>query len=421
VGVVLALCAAITYGTADFLGGLATRRARVFSVVLTTQTCGLVAVLLVAPLLGGDPIARDLWITALGGMSGVVGLLCFYRALAIGPMSIAAPLSAVLSALVPLATGVALGERPGALAWAGFPLALAAVVLFSRPPAEPERERSTATGTVLALSALAGLGFGGFFVALDKVTDESGLWPIVSARGASVLVIAVIAAATRVSPRLPRSALRIAFAAGVFDTAANVLVLLANRYGLLSVVAVISSLYPAATVALALGVLRERFTRTHAIASACAVAAVVAIALGGTGDAATDRQDEVAARGEPVMGFDLDRTTHGFDPTPTGGVETVRADDVDDTDQVERIRAHLAHEAERFGRGDFDDPAAIHGHDMPGLATLQAAGDALRVSYSAVPGGARLTYSSTDPDVVAAIHDWFAAQLADHGEHADAR
>ncbi len=421
-GVFLALLSALTYGTADFLGGLATRRARVLAVVLTTQTCGLIAVAAAAPFLGGEPIARDLWIAAAGGAAGVVGLLCFYQSLAIGPMSVAAPLSAVLSALVPLTTGLVLGERPGAWAWVGIPLALAAVVLFSRPS---HHEHSHATARVLALSALAGLGFGGFFVALDKVSANSGLWPIVGARGVSVAIVAIAVIVSRTSPVLPRRARPIAFVAGVFDTTANVFVLLANRYGLLSIVAVIASLYPAATVALALGVLRERFTRIHALASTCAVAAVVAFALASSSDDSAgdtaERQAQVAARGRAVMGFDLERTTHVFDTDDSGGVETVRANDPDDTVEIDRIRQHLSHEAERFATGDFDDPAAIHGHDMPGLATLAAAGPALEITYDTVRDGAALTYSSDDPEIVAAIHDWFAAQVQDHGEHAEER
>jgi hypothetical protein len=133
--------------------------------------------------------------------------------------------------------------------------------------------------------------------------------------------------------------------------------------------------------------------------------------------APASRQDEVARKGAGVMPFDLRRTTHHFDDTPTGGIETVAANDHGDAEQVRLIRAHLAHEATRFAQGDFSDPARIHGEDMPGLAKLAAAGPALTVAYRAVPGGASVTYSSGDTRVVAAIHEWLAAQRVDHDAH----
>jgi hypothetical protein len=133
--------------------------------------------------------------------------------------------------------------------------------------------------------------------------------------------------------------------------------------------------------------------------------------------AGMSRQDEVARKGAQVMPFDLARTTHHFDDAATGGVEAVTANDAGDTRQIGLIRSHLEHEATRFARGDFSDPATIHGKDMPGLATLAAAGDKLRVSYESVPAGARLSYSSKDAAVVGAIHAWFAAQRSDHAAH----
>jgi hypothetical protein len=129
------------------------------------------------------------------------------------------------------------------------------------------------------------------------------------------------------------------------------------------------------------------------------------------------RQDEVARKGARVMPFDLARTTHHFDDTATGGMEAVTANDASDTKQVGLIRSHLAHEATRFARGDFSDPATIHGSDMPGLTTLAAAGDKLHVRYEALPAGARLSYWSEDAAVIGAIHAWFAEQRSDHAAH----
>lgn len=134
-------------------------------------------------------------------------------------------------------------------------------------------------------------------------------------------------------------------------------------------------------------------------------------------DATPDRQADVAARGAEVMPFDLDRSTHVFSTTDEGGVQTVRSDD-GDAEQVGLIRAHLQEEAARFAQGDFHDPAMIHGGEMPGLHTLVMGADRLSIEYRDVEGGGEIRYSSADPELVTAIHEWFAAQLSDHGEHA---
>ena len=134
----------------------------------------------------------------------------------------------------------------------------------------------------------------------------------------------------------------------------------------------------------------------------------------------TSRQEGVARRGARVMPFDLDATTHVFDATESGGVQTVVSDRRQDADQVALVRSHLRAERARFSAGDFGDPAEVHGHEMPGLEVLEARSDALVITYVDVPAGGRVTYRSDDPAVVAALHDWFAAQLADHGQHATA-
>ena len=132
----------------------------------------------------------------------------------------------------------------------------------------------------------------------------------------------------------------------------------------------------------------------------------------------SSRQEGVARRGARVMPFDLDGTTHVFDVTKRGGVQTVVADRPEDADQVALVRSHLRTERDRFSAGDFGDPAEVHGHGMPGLEVLEARSDALVITYVDVPAGGRVTYRSDDLSVVAALHDWFAAQLADHGRHA---
>ena len=165
--------------------------------------------------------------------------------------------------------------------------------------------------------------------------------------------------------------------------------------------------------------------RGHLIATSAALTLLVVGGCGSgdgsDGSAASDaasRQEEVAARGAEVMPFDLDATVHTFTETTTGGVQTVTVRDAGDDAEVAAIRGHLADEADRFRQGDFSDPAAIHGTDMPGLAELEAGHEAITVTYDERPDGARITYRTDDPELVDAIHRWFDAQLADHGDHA---
>ncbi len=161
--------------------------------------------------------------------------------------------------------------------------------------------------------------------------------------------------------------------------------------------------------------------RTRIVRWAVCIAAV-ALALAGCGgdnDSLAERQAEVAERGAKVMPFDLDATTHIFTKTPNGGLQVVVADNPADADQIALIRVHLAEERDKFARGDFDDPAAIHGHDMDGVAELRAGYADVTVEYAERPDGAQLTYSSDEPELVDAIHAWFDRQVMDHGAHAE--
>ncbi len=133
----------------------------------------------------------------------------------------------------------------------------------------------------------------------------------------------------------------------------------------------------------------------------------------------SDRQAQVAARGAEVMPFDLDRTMHVFAPLADGGRQTITAKDPTDAHEIALIRGHLQAEAEKFRRGDFGDPATIHGDAMPGLAALRAGASRIDVRYRDLPDGAELRYTTQDEDLVRALHAWFAAQVSDHGKHAD--
>jgi drug/metabolite transporter (DMT)-like permease len=280
VAILLALLCASAYGTGDFFGGLATRRVgSAFAVVFGSQTVSLLFVIVVAPLFGGHPHAADMGWAALGGVAGAVGLVAFYRGLAIGPMSITAPVSAVIAATVPVLVGIVSGERPGARALVGIPVAIIAIVLFSSSPAA-ESQRARPTAASLFYAALAGVGFGTFFVFLAQVRREAELFPLFASRGASIAAVVIIALASGRSLSIPRQNWSMVAVAGVFDIAANALFLSASGRGLLAIVSVLASLYPAATVILARLVLHERLTRRHAVASVVTAMAVVLIASG---------------------------------------------------------------------------------------------------------------------------------------------
>jgi hypothetical protein len=130
------------------------------------------------------------------------------------------------------------------------------------------------------------------------------------------------------------------------------------------------------------------------------------------------RQARVAARGAQVMPFDLEQTTHVFQRLDDGGLQTVTAKDPSNEKQIALIQAHLQQETEKFRRGDFSDPARIHGDDMPGLAELKAGFEQIDIQYKALPNGAEIRYTTANPSLVMALHHWFMAQVSDHGRHA---
>jgi hypothetical protein len=131
------------------------------------------------------------------------------------------------------------------------------------------------------------------------------------------------------------------------------------------------------------------------------------------------RQAEIAAKSRQVMPFDLERTTHRFTKSATGGLQTVTADDPVDAQQVKLIREHLTKEATGFSKGDYGDPASIHGGEMPGLRELEQGHDQVDIRYTEHPAGAQITYTTSDPSLVKALHAWFDAQVSDHGQHAE--
>ena len=294
----VALPAAVTYGIADFAGGLAARRAPVLVVTAVAQAAGLLCLLLVIGVVPGRPSQAALGLGVLAGIAGASGLLLYLRALAVGPMGVVAPLSAVISAGLPLAVGILGGERLGPVALLAIAVALLAILLAT---AGTRQDAAASTGLLLGLAA--GVGFGLFFVGLDATPPDSGLWPLVAGRVVSVTLLAALVLRHRLPlpTRTPLASLAPAHAesgapargvarsaalspmllmvvSGMFDTLANVLFLLATRLGDLGVSAVLVSLYPVVVVLLARAVLGERLTRTQQVSAALALVASALLA-----------------------------------------------------------------------------------------------------------------------------------------------
>lgn len=281
-GVLLAAASAITYGAADFFGGFATRRTSVFSVIVVSQLFGTTLLFAAMPFfLTGDPDIGTFVFGGLAGVAGALGVGLFYKGLSIGRMSVVAPTTAVLSAVFPVAFGLISGERPPLQAMAGVAIALSAVALISSTPnitEDEDTDPSPAHRLGLWHSLGAGTGFGLFFIFLAEAGD-AGLWPLVGARLASVTVMVLGALVMGGSMRPATGTLPVIAGAGIFDVAANIFYLLAIQEGLLSVVAVVTSMYPASTVVLARVVLDERLYRLQALGLVMAAAGVSLIAM----------------------------------------------------------------------------------------------------------------------------------------------
>jgi drug/metabolite transporter (DMT)-like permease len=278
--IALGLGSGLFWGLADFNGGLQSRRFPVVSVLLVSQSVGLVGIALIVAASGRPaPSIDDLWPAAVAGAAGLLALAAFYRALAIGTMSIVAPISATGSA-VPVIVGLATGERPSAMQLVGILAAAIGVVLASREAGHEDEARARAGRTSIALALVGALGFGTFFVGMDRSADADVLWALLAARiGGDGLLIAFVLA-TRPALNLTRDALPALAAVGALDLAANGLYAWGTTEGLLSVVAVLGSLYPVATVLLARGLLGERIRRVQEAGVVTALAGVVLIAAG---------------------------------------------------------------------------------------------------------------------------------------------
>lgn len=271
----LALGSGVTFGAADFAGGLAAKRAPAVSVTLVSQAVGVVVLVVLIPLLPGSPSVSAFSTGALAGVAGALGLVAYLRALALGPMGLVAPLASVVGVMVPVTAGILLGERPSVLASCGIALGVLAVGVVAGGR-RIERQGPSA-GPLLAL--LGGAGFGVFFILLDRTPDGSGLWPLVGARASSLVLLLLLVGITR-SALPPRDAVPLVLVSGALDMLANVLFLLATRIGLLTIAALLTSLYPIVVVVLARHLLAERLGRPQAVAVGLSLAAVAVITVG---------------------------------------------------------------------------------------------------------------------------------------------
>lgn len=280
---VIALLSSVLYGCADFMGGLASRRAPVLAATLLSQLVGLAALALAAPLLPGMPAQGDLMWGIAAGVTGSGGVLLLYHVLATGTVSTAAPLVSMVALCVPVAVGVASGEQLGWAGGLGIAAGLVAVALISGAPAAPARA-STAGATeargALLVAVASGVLVGAFLVCLGQVSASAGLWPLVAARAAGSLSLGLVALLRCTPLRPPRFAMAPIITAGVFDVAANLLYVLAVQSGPMSLIATIVSLAPASTVLLAQLVLREKLGRAQQVGVAVALLAVVLLAQG---------------------------------------------------------------------------------------------------------------------------------------------
>lgn len=271
IGVLLALCSAGVWGSGDYLGGRAATRSDPFQVLALAAGSG-IAMLVGVALWVGEPWALTaglLW-AALAGLSGSFGIVSLYRGLAIGSAASVAPMASVIAAAMPLVYSTVVNGAPRTVQLAGFLLALAGIWLVARGTPDGADSRAG-----LWLGTLAGVGFGGFMILIAQVDVAAVYVPLVVAR-AMMMVTAVVTLTARRLPFPSPLSHPIALAAGLLDTGGNVLYLLARQHVRLDVAAVLSSLYPVATVSLAWVVGHERITRTQwAGAAACVIAVLL--------------------------------------------------------------------------------------------------------------------------------------------------
>ncbi|MGL5827873.1 MAG: EamA family transporter [Nocardioides sp.] len=273
--VLLALCSSALWGTADFYGGLMSRRLSAYAVVGGSQAFGLLAVTAVAVTTGGFSQPTGwIWWSVLAGISGSLGLVCFYAALAAGTMGVVSPIAA-LGAVVPVIAGLVRGEQPSAVAVVGIVLGLAGAVAASGPELS-----STVGGRSVLRAAVAGICFGAALTFIAVGAQDSSVMTLWGMRLTSVTAFVIAALAVRSAGGLRATDTPALFAIGVADAAANLLFAFATQRGLISLTSVVGSLYPVATVLLAYAVLHERLQRIQVVGIVAALIGVTLVSAG---------------------------------------------------------------------------------------------------------------------------------------------
>jgi drug/metabolite transporter (DMT)-like permease len=277
----LALASALSYGVSDFVGGILSRTRSIWMVAAASQLTAAVGTAVVGLVAPGDPSPADFAWGAAAGLGGALGIVFLYRGLSRGRMGVVAPISGTGAALVPVAVGIATGEEPAALAWVGIVLAFPAIYLI--PKVDPADERTGGGPPPVSGASdgvIAGLGFGALFALVAQIGENAGFMPLALMQLVMSAAI-VLAAISLRQPWVPRGpGLLPVFAFGLLGMAASVFFLLATRQGLLTVVSVIASLYPAGTIAMAALFLEERIGRLQIVGLVLAAVAVVLITIG---------------------------------------------------------------------------------------------------------------------------------------------
>jgi drug/metabolite transporter (DMT)-like permease len=284
--VVVGLAGALVYGTADFIGGMASKRISPVRVTALGGASGFVILLIALPFVGGVWSWQAVLLGALSGVSGSIAIMLLYACLAIGPMSILSPVTAVVSAIVPLIAGTIRGDRLGPLSYIAVGIALVAVVLVGFVP---ERGAVRPSLRALAMAVASGALIGGFLIVIDLTPADSGLVPLVANRAVNAAImfgiVGVLALlsrrqSSRTENRGWRAGLVIALVGGAVDATANALLLFGLRLGELSIQSVLTALYPAGTIVLAAIVLRERIAPVQIVGLVLALVAATMLSLG---------------------------------------------------------------------------------------------------------------------------------------------
>lgn len=274
---IFASLSALTYGSADFCGGLATRKNDAIAVVFWSQGVGLLLALFAAPLLGVASVTLSDILWGIGaGLAGAAGVGMLYKGLASGLASVVSPVAALTGATLPVLFAVLAGERPEMLTWLGVSLVLPAILFLS----SERGEKKDHVLKSLQMGFLAGCGFGGFFILIAQTGDGSGMWPLFAARAATVPVFLLITLFRKRPVFLRKGSLRYAVLAGLLDMGANIFYLLAARTGFMVTAVIITALYPAPTVLLQRIVRGEKLTVLRILGLILAIIGAALIGIG---------------------------------------------------------------------------------------------------------------------------------------------